>query len=62
MLLVFTEENLHCLMFGRAAVLPVDFILGVPPTTEQQSQLDHSRHTVENLQVAYELARHNLKQ
>ena len=49
-------------MFGGAAVLPVDLILGVPATTEPQSQLDYSRRTVENLRPAYELARRNLKE
>ena len=49
-------------MFGRAAVLPVNLILDVPATTEPQSQLDCSRRTVENLQLAYELARLNLKE
>lgn len=56
------EETPHYLMFGRAAVLPVDLILGVPATTLPQSQLDYSRRTVENLQLAYELARRNLKE
>ena len=49
-------------MFGRAATLPVGLILGVPSTDAPQSQLDYSRRTVENLQLAYELARRNLKE
>ena len=49
-------------MFGRAAVLPVDLILGVPSTSAPQNQLDYSKQTVENLQLAYELARRNLKE
>ena len=49
-------------MFGRAAVLPVDLILGVPSTRSSQSQLDYSKQTVENLKLAYELARRNLKE
>ena len=56
------EENSHSLVFGRAAVLPVDLILGVPATTGPQSQLDYSHRTVENLQLVYELARRNLKE
>lgn len=56
------EETPHYLVFGRAAVLPVDLILGVLATTQPQSQLDYFRHTVENLQLAYELARRNLKE
>ena len=49
-------------MFGRAAVLPVELILGVPATPAPQSRLDYSRRTVKNLQLAYELARRNLKE
>ena len=55
------QETPHFLMFGRAAVLPVDLILGVPSTSAPQTQLDHSKQTVENLQLAYELARRNLR-
>ena len=47
-------------MFGRAAVLPVDLILGVPSTSAPQTQLDYSKQAVENLQLAYELARRNI--
>ena len=49
-------------MFGRAAVMPVDIILRVPSTSAPQTQLDYSKQTVENLQLAYELARRNLKE
>ena len=56
------QETPHFLVFGRAAVLPVDLILGVPPTSAPQSQLDYSKQTVENLQFAYDLARRNLKE
>ena len=56
------EETPHYLVFGRAATLPVELILGVPSTDAPQSQLDCSRRTVENLQLAYELARRNLKE
>ena len=49
-------------MFGPAAVLPVDLILGVPSTSELQTQLDYSKQTVENLQLAYELARGNVRE
>ena len=35
-------------MFGRAAALPVDRILGVPSTSAPQNQLDYSKQTVEN--------------
>ena len=49
-------------MFGRAAVLPVDIILRVPSTSAPQTQLDYSKQTVENLQLAYELARRNLRE
>lgn len=40
-------------MFGHAAALPVDLILGVPSTSAPHSQLDHIRRTVENLSFAY---------
>ena len=56
------QETPHFLMFGRAAVLPVDLILGVPSTSAPQNQLDYSKQTVENLQLAYELARRNLRE
>ena len=49
-------------MFRRAAVLPVDLILGVPPTSAPQTQLDYSNQTVENLRFSYELARRSLKE
>ena len=56
------EETPHYLLFGRAAVLPVELILGVPSADAPQTKLDYSRRTVENLQLAYELARRNLKE
>ena len=49
-------------MSGRAAVMPVDLILGVPSTSTLQTQLDSSKQTVENLQLAYDLARRNLRE
>ena len=49
-------------MFGRTATLPVELILRVPSTDAPQNKLDYSRRTVENLQVAYELARRNLQE
>ena len=56
------EETPHYLVFGRAATLPVELILEVPSTDAPQCQLDYSRRTVENLQLAYELARRNLQE
>ena len=56
------QETPHFLMFGRAAVLPVDLILGVPSTSAPQTQLDYSKQAVENLQLAYELARRTLRE
>ena len=55
------QETPHFLMFGRSAVLPVNLILGVPSTSAPQTQLDYSKQTVENLQLAYELAHRNLR-
>ena len=52
----------HYLVFGRAATLPVDLILRVPSTDAPQKTLDHSRRTVENLQLTYELARRNVQE
>ena len=49
-------------MFGRAAVLPIDLILGVASTSAPQTQLEYSTPTVEKLQLAHELARQNLKE
>ena len=56
------QETPHFMMIGRAAVLPVDVILGVPSTCAPQTQLDYSKQTVENLLPAYELARRNLRE
>ena len=56
------EETPHYLMFGRRALLPVDVILGVPSSGSDSSKLDYSRRTVDNLQIAYETARRNLKE
>ena len=55
------EETPYYLVSGRAAVLPVDLILGVPATPLPQCQLGYSRGTVDILQLAYELARRNLE-
>ena len=41
------QETPHFLMFRRAAVLPVDLILGVPSTSAPQTQLDYSKQTIE---------------
>ena len=56
------EESFHYLVFGRTVTLPVELILGVPSTDAPQNKLDYSRRTVENLQLAYELARRNLRE
>ena len=56
------EETPHFLMFDRRASLPVDIILGVPCTSGSGTRLDCSRRTVENLQLAYEIARRNLQE
>jgi len=56
------EETPHYLMFGRRALLPVDVILGLPSSGSTSSRLDYTRRTVENLQLAYEMARRNLQE
>lgn len=56
------EETPHYLLFGRRALLPVDVILGVPSSGTVSSKLDYSRRTVDNLQLAYEVVRRNLKE
>ena len=56
------QETYHFLMFGRAAVLPVDLILGVPSTSGRQTEIDYSKQAVKNMQYADELARHNPKE
>ena len=49
-------------MFGRRASLPVDIILGVPRTSGSGTRLEYSRRTVENLQLAYEIAPRYLRE
>ena len=56
------EETSHFLMFGRRASLPVDIIIGVPCTSGSGTRLDYSRRTVENVQLANEIARRNLQE
>ena len=56
------EETPHFFMFGRRALSPVDITLGVPCTSGSETRLNYSRRTVENLQLAYEIARRNLQE
>ena len=56
------HETLHFLMFGRRATLTIDVILGVPNNSASQSRQDYSRRTVENLQLAPEIARRSLRE
>jgi len=56
------EDTPHFLMFGRRASLTVDIILGVPCTSGSGTRLEYSRRTIENLQLAYEIARRNLQE
>ena len=51
------QETPHFLMLRRSTVLPVDLMLGVPSTSAPPTQLNYFKQTVENLQLAYELAR-----
>ena len=55
------EETPNCLMLGRRASIPVDVILDIPCTSGSGTWLDYSRRTVENLQLAYEIAHRNLQ-
>ena len=57
-----TFQEIPHLLFGRAAVLPIDLILGDSSTSAPQTQLDYSKKSVENLQLAHELARRNLRE
>jgi len=43
-------------------MLPVDVILGIPAYPASQSRQEFSRRSVENLQLAYEIARRNLQE
>lgn len=54
------HETPHYLMFGRMPKLPVDVIMGMPQTEIPETALQYTRQTVNNLQLAYELARQNL--
>lgn len=49
-------------MFGSVAVLLADFILGVPPASEPQSQFKYTRRTAENVQFVQEFARRIAKE
>lgn len=49
------EETPNDLMFGRRSLLPVDVILGEPSSDSSASMLESNT-------LAYELARHNLKE
>ena len=55
-------ETPYFLMFDRRSTLPVDVIVGVPSNSASQSHQDYSRRTVENLELAYEIARRNLEE
>ena len=56
------EKTPHFLTFGRRASLSVDIFPGVPCTSDSGTRLDYSRRTVENLQLAFEIARRNLQE
>ncbi|CAM9560792.1 unnamed protein product, partial [Choristocarpus tenellus] len=49
----------HTLNLGTRPILPIDLILGVPEATPITVQ-EYSTKTVENLQLAYELAQRNI--
>ena len=61
-LLELVAARPHSHLPGASALLPVDVILGVPSSGTESSQLEYSRRTVDNLQLAYEIARRNLKE
>ena len=48
-------------MFGHPSVLLIDVFLGVPTNFAPKSKMEYSGQTVERLQLAYDLARRDLK-
>ena len=57
-----THETPFFIMFGRPARLPVDIIFGVPHVGRTLDTAEFSQQTRENLQLAFELARRNLRE
>ncbi|CAM9915145.1 unnamed protein product, partial [Choristocarpus tenellus] len=53
------QEIPFYLMFGRRPTLPINIILGEPEAMPISTQ-EYSKQTVDNLQLAYELARQNI--
>ena len=54
------HETLLFLMFRRQARLPIDIIFGVPHVGRSTTTEEFAHSTIENLQIAFELARRNL--
>ena len=56
------EETPHFIYFDHRASFPVDIILRIPYIVGSGTRLGCSRRTVENLQLAYEIASRNLQE
>ena len=56
------HETLFFLMFGRQARLAIDIIFGIPHVGRSTTTEEFAHSTIENMQIAFKLARRNLSE